>query len=131
MSHRILSRRSLVAFAAPLLASCALFVPSASAATNGNFVGAWTVNDGTNFTITSEDASTGACVGTSALADEGYSLTDCQVTGHRYTFTIVDGDYTSVNTGFFIGPFLFGKFSDSNGTVERYHGKRPLSLSSL
>ena len=123
--------RSVFAVAATLLASGALFVPAASAATNGNFVGAWTVNSGVNFTITSEDSSTGACAGQSALAGDGYDLIDCQVTGHRYTFTITYGsDYESVNTGWFLGPWLIGKFSDTNGTTEKYFAKRPFSLSS-
>jgi hypothetical protein len=133
VTSRRRSHRSLLAAAATLLASAALVGPAAASTTkNGNFVGTWTVSNGEGFTITSEDSATGACVGTSALAGDGYGLIDCQVTGHRYTFTITYGtSYQSVNTGWFFGPWLGGKFSDTNGTTERYHATRPLTFSSL
>jgi hypothetical protein len=129
LHRRLIQHRSLLTLAVTLLASLAVSVPAASAKTNGNFVGAWTVNTGVSFTITSEDSSTGACTGVSALAGDGYDLTDCQVDGWHYTFTITYGsDYTSVNNGWFLGPWLIGKFSDSNGTTERYYATRPFTF---
>ncbi len=97
----------------------------AFASGNVNFVGTWQPDNGEAWTITSENASTGSCVGTSVLASSGYGFTDCQVSGDNYTFTITMGaSYQSKNTGIITGNTLTGSFTDTNGNMEYYSAIR-------
>src|SRR5664280_1290384 len=83
----------------------------ATAAGNADFVGVWHVSNGQSITIATQDAG-GACTGSGV-----YAMTACQVTGNAYTFTLVTGSYSSVNTGTITGDTLAGSFTDTNGTT--------------
>jgi hypothetical protein len=122
-------RRALTKIAVAAVAGGAVsgaLAPAALAtARNVNFVGVWKPNTGIGWTIKSENRKTGACTGVTALASSGYDLVDCQVHGHKYSFTVTYGSgYKSVNTGVIVANRLVGKFKDTNGTVEAYTAKR-------
>jgi hypothetical protein len=102
--------------------------PAASAATAtakpAKFKGTWSISGGlAGFYITKESKTTGVCKGTSFDAPL-YQLIDCQVTGHKYKFTITEGNYQAYNSGTFKGNSLSGRFTDTNGTTESYTGTR-------
>jgi hypothetical protein len=119
------TRRGYVVFFAVLFGMFALVAPNALAARSVNFVGTWTQSGGVGWTITHENRRTGACVGKSALAKQGYGLVACRVRGNHYSFTITYGSgYKSVNTGTVKGNSLIGSFHDSNGTIESYTATR-------
>jgi hypothetical protein len=90
----------------------------ATAAGNADFVGVWHVSNGQSITIATQDAG-GACTGSGV-----YAMTACQVTGNAYTFTLVTGSYSSVNTGTITGDTLAGSFTDTNGTTQAYTASR-------
>jgi hypothetical protein len=97
------------------------------AAENVNFVGHWENLSGYgDWTITSENFATGECAGTSI---EGFSLSECKVTGDAYVFTVrQEGtSYTSFNKGTIEENSVVGSFEDGSGE-HKYTAIRQLNL---
>ena len=118
-----LSSFTTLAAVAGLAAAPTALATTPAKTANVDFVGTWTPNTGVAWTITKENAKTGACSGYSALKSSGYGLVGCKVTGQHYRFTITLGSgYKSVNTGTIKGNTLKGSFND--GSINPYTATR-------
>jgi hypothetical protein len=81
---------------------------------NVNFKGTWVSGSG-NWTVKSENLTTGVCAGTTAFV--GYTFSGCKVTGNKYRFVVSQNgtSYRSINTGTIAGNTVKGSFNDGRG----------------